>query len=86
MTNTIYKYPVPVRGDTLKVEMPAEAILVHVAMQNEVPHVWARVDTDQPMVTRRFQWFGTGWQDMPDGYVGTVHQSPFVWHLFDVTE
>lgn len=57
----------------------------------EVIEIWAQVDTDRPMKTRRLHIFGTG-HPMPDddvyaalAFVGTVvtHDGTYVWHIFE---
>lgn len=47
---------------------------------------WFAVDTERATETRAFQIVGTG-QELPDGeslYLGSVIQSPFVWHVFEL--
>lgn len=94
---TIHKYPVPVTNDQpFDVQMPKAAQLLHLGDQVlEGTQVWALVDTDMPMTTRRFQWFETGrdWEPLtPDDayreYVGTIFhsQGAFVWHLFELRD
>jgi hypothetical protein len=46
---------------------------------------WAEVTTENPIVDRTFQIFGTG-QEIPLNatYVGTVVGPPLVWHLYEL--
>lgn len=82
---TIYKYPLK-RAGVQKVTMPHGARLLHVAMQNGQPTLWAHVDDGVVRVDRLIAVIGTG-NPAPDPdeseYVGSVFDGPFVWHIFD---
>ncbi len=64
--------------------LPSGAHIIHVAMQGEHMTLWALVDPDLPLASRRVYVCGTGHPVPDDGvYVGTVHHDDLVWHIFD---
>jgi len=88
--------------DNVDIEMPEYAQILHVDVQvqqgpsrnpievhqMEVPCIWARIDTDRPMVKRRFHIAGTGNplpRDVALEHIGTfkMEQGRLVWHLFE---
>ena len=80
--------------NTSSVYMPQGAAILHVHMQGGMPAIWALVDVDsKPYKLRHFHIAGTG-QPIPEEidelmtplYIGTVHQEPFVWHVFEVSK
>jgi len=79
---TIYKYPFPHMND-FELEMPIGYKIIHLAVQNTIPTLWAIVPSESPpteMVS--FSIRGTG-QNFSDGeYIGTLFDGPLVWHLF----
>lgn len=97
MTLTIYKYkiPVPTQGPAVSVPMPADAKLLHVAVQGDVAHLWALVDPAAVQVQRTLFVVSTGaalhaTPVHPRGvpYVGTFHMPMTPWpelvfHVFD---
>lgn len=83
----VYKYPLD-PGETTTLTLPKWAKVVDVAMQGSSITLWVQHQQPfegQPTETRVFQVFGTGHQ-IPDfaGHVGTVHDGPFVWHVYQV--
>jgi len=84
---TIHKYPFSVTDDFTK-EMPEKAQIFCVQMQQEVPCIWAMVDTSLPFETREFS-IKTTMQaiDITErlDYIGTFQTSTgdSVWHLFE---
>jgi hypothetical protein len=87
---SIFKYEVPL-ADYFSLEMPAGADILTIQVQNERPCLWAIVDKDAPMKTRRFATYGTGWELPPEEflgkYAGTVQRNfGLVWHIFDLGE
>lgn len=82
----IWKYMVEV-ADQFEIEMPEGARVLCVQVQHDHPQIWAMVDPDAPMVTRRFRVVGTGHGiEAPIGpYVGTfqLYGGSFVGHLFE---
>ena len=84
---TIWKYPLEPFERTLNV--PANAQLLTVQTQKNIPCLWFLVELDQaePTETRRFTTYGTG-HTIPDGnrlYVGTtqMHDDALVFHVFE---
>lgn len=83
MSCRIFKYIVPANGP---IELPAEAQILTVAMQQERMMMWALVDDEAPKEERRFIVFGTG-EVIPRGnfqWIATVQDGNFVWHLFEI--
>lgn len=83
---TIWKFGLAL-DDIVELAMPRYARLLTVQMQRGIPHLWAVVDTDQPVVKRRFRVFGTGHQMDLDhsNYIGTfqINGGSLVFHLFE---
>ena len=87
MTRMIYKYVIDAPGKDIT--LPPGARVVHTAMQNGSPHIWVEqtlLPSDGTYSPPRvFTIVGTG-QAIPEGadYVGTVHQQPYVWHIYEL--
>jgi hypothetical protein len=89
----VYKYTLGGR-DEETINMPKGARIIHCAMQNEHPQLWAIVDPDlQPAERRTFYIRGTG-HDLPKNdrydpavltHIGTflMHAGAFVFHVFE---
>jgi hypothetical protein len=92
VTTAVWKFHIPLDDDST-VEMPRYAQVLHVGLDPADPPgshariaVWAYVLTDQPLWPHRFHVRGTGHEVSPARwrqYVGTVIDTPFVWHVFD---
>jgi hypothetical protein len=82
---SVHKYQLSDRLNRTVVNMPAGAQILRLALQKEVPTIWARVDPDASRVERTFEIFGTG-RSIPTGanYIGTFDAGPFVWHVFEL--
>lgn len=86
--HAVWKYAVPM-DDTFSIEMPRGAKVLSVAPQTGEVCMWAEVDPDEMMETRRFRMCGTG-HPMPvhetRSFVGTfmVHGGILVFHLFEL--
>jgi len=91
----IWKYPcnLPAPGlDTvIEFDMPKGAHILHVGQQSHAKDwrvaMWARVDVEDPMETRRFLLTRTGSELPPYAiYIGTAqtHQGYRVWHVFEL--
>jgi hypothetical protein len=68
------------------VEMPRNADILCVKVQDGTARVWAIVEDDAKAEMRRVVVVGTGWPlpaDMGRGeYIGTYQTDGFVWHVF----
>lgn len=87
---TIYKYPFAI-ADSVTLELPGHAMILHVDTFGGQPCLWAMVNTDSPPGPRTFRIFGTGHQidkaTFLDGkYIATFKDGPFVWHMFEVRQ
>lgn len=56
---TVHKYPIRM-FELFTILMPAGAEVIHVAMQNDEPFMWVRVDTNMKLRAYNFGVFGTG--------------------------
>lgn len=67
------------------IRMPKGAKLLHVALQDENPCLWAEVESKAPIVKRNIRTYGTGHKidDEPSIYVGTFQIGQFVFHVYD---
>lgn len=65
-------------------DMPAGAELLHAAVHDGLPFLWAKVDPDAPRVSRAVEISGTG-NPCPVGaaYIGTLLMDEWVWHVWD---
>jgi hypothetical protein len=83
---TIHKFNV-YPTEERHVEMPAGAQLLSVKSQNDIPQLWALVNTDRPMAKRLILARGTGHDctDLPGTFIDTVviHDDSLVFHYFD---
>jgi len=88
-TRAVFKYPLPVLDDYVRVDMPRGAELLCVQMQHGTPCVWALVDPTVALMTRVLRIAGTGHPIERDvgRYVGTfqMHGGALVFHVFEVT-
>jgi hypothetical protein len=82
---TVWKFTLDIT-DVQEIAVPIGAEPLHVAMQDGVLCLWALVDPDCSHVLRPFYVTGTG-NPAPAppvaNYIGSVHQSPFVWHVWE---
>jgi len=83
---TVYKYQVPIDGT---IKLPLGATVLHVGEQAQSVCLWALVDTNQPLVGRRFMLVGTG-HPIPETatYHGTGHImiGGLVFHVFEIPQ
>lgn len=78
---TIYKYTITRKT----VQMPVDAVIVHVDLQDQGYCIWALVDDSNPLESRQFDVIGTGWEYEPNmHYVGTILENAFVWHIVEI--
>lgn len=87
---TIYKYQFELATD-IEIEMPANSKVLDVQIQQintDVlkPVMWAIIDTDQPIVKRKFKAYWTGDQlnglDLFRTHIATI-QDIYIWHIFE---
>lgn len=83
--NVIFKYPLELTG-LQQIEMPADARILHVGMQRDIPTLWALVEPNAQETTRGFHIVGTGHEASPSWtHLGTCLTSDhqFAWHIFE---
>ena len=68
------------------IQMPMEAKILTVQLQDGEPMMWLVVDTENELESRKFTIVGTGnsFDDKDAKYIGTFQEPPFVWHLFEI--
>ncbi len=85
----VFKYQIPVQDAPTRLELPVGATIVDVGVQHAGKIcLWAEVPilTSEQTTRRYFAIVGTG-HDVPHRgtHVGTVHNGPYVWHVYEVT-
>ena len=55
----VYKYEIPIQ-DEFSLTMDRNAKILKVENQGDKPYMWALVDPDKEMITRKFLFVGTG--------------------------
>ncbi len=88
MTTKIFKYPLIMPSDRIQIQMPKNAKVLSVQIQDGRPRLWAIVDDTEPLEEKSFSVFGTG-HPLPDNlgnFVGTFQMGTFVWHLFEAAK
>jgi hypothetical protein len=89
-TYTILKYPLQLKlGEVQPLRLPTQAKIVAVGAQQNALCLWAIVDADGPLATRRIVVVGTGHelpQDTVWAYLGRVTIGSFEWHVLDLGE
>ncbi len=81
----IYKYAIS-KGE---IQVLKCSKILCVQLQNNKPHVWILVDTEEKeFETRQFRIVGTGehFDDKDMKYICTYQHDIFVWHVFEKTE
>lgn len=87
---TIHKYPLPLNSDGRNtLDMPSDSTIIKTALQHGIATIWARVDTDRPIVKRGFLFVGTGYEipnPLVSAYIDTFMfvGGDLVLHLFEV--
>lgn len=80
----VYKYVLDVGETSLQIPMGGKVLSAQ--LHDVYACIWVEVITEVEVVeTRTFRIVGTG-HAVPIGalYVGTIQQSPFVWHVYEV--
>lgn len=84
---TVWKYPLTVTESQI-VLIPKGAAILTVQTQNDMPFLWAQVDTNAPPVPRYIAIIGTGIQSDVGhgGYISTfqILGGKLVFHAFEV--
>ncbi len=86
MSNTIWKFALKIAGQQ-RLQLPAESVILNLQTQGNIPHLWAKVDPEAPLVYRRIFMCGTG-HEVPEtagAFIGsfTQYSENFVFHVFD---
>ncbi len=85
MSKTIWKYELQMK-DQQTIEMPKGAELLSVQVQFGIPVLWALVNPDAELVSRRIGTHGTGHSIQHGGrFIGTyqVCNGELVFHVFE---
>lgn len=82
----VHKYPITFETNIM---MPKDAKILTVQVQNNLPFIWAEVDTDEMKYPRKFMMFGTGHQipsHMSRRYIGTIQEAggALIWHVYEM--
>ena len=86
MKKVIYKYPLTSFPECT-IQMPEEAKILSLQMQNGVITIWALVNAEGDLdVDRTFLMKATGQPFVTDGleYLTTIQEGHYVWHVFEV--
>lgn len=83
---TIHKYPLLISDEQI-IQMPRYAQILTIDMQHGGPHLWAMVETNEPLVDRVIMTRGTGHNAAAVGrYIGTIvieEGGALVFHFFE---
>lgn len=83
---SIWKFQLPVTDD-IQLELPKDAQILSVQVQNEIPCIWALVDVNAEKETRNFKIFGTGHKVCSENlvFIGTFQMlgGGLIFHLFE---
>lgn len=83
---SIWKFRLQVADEQI-IEMPSNAVVLTVQIQQGAPCLWAMVDRDAPKAVRKFITHGTG-HDVSEAagqYIGSyqLHNGGLVFHVFE---
>jgi hypothetical protein len=87
---TIWKYQI--FGSDIIFSLPEGATVISFQAQRGVPTIWALVDTEKPLVPRKFRLYETGRELPPPPfagrYIGTIQleNGDYVLHLFEAEQ
>jgi hypothetical protein len=81
----VWKYTLPMASDEADILMPIGAEVLAVGNQGNNLCLWARVDPEAELETRRFRVRGTGLPGAEGEHVGTVllYNGALVLHVFE---
>lgn len=90
MIDIFFKYKLPIVDGIIEIELPTKGGVTEIVEQNEELFIWALVDANTPLKTKKFIMFPTGKQ------IEEIHKLRFiktvvmsnglVWHIFIVDE
>lgn len=86
MAHSIWKYAIPHPGCAINI--PVGGKILHLSLQNNIPHIWVLIVVNVATVLRNFAFYGTGhtMPHNPGAYIGTVHYpNNETFHLFETT-
>jgi hypothetical protein len=83
---TIYKYQLKTTDDQI-IEMPSDAEILTVQVQNGIPCIWVKVNTELPTIPYHFKIHGAGHpvtNDYNYKYIGTyqLNNGELVFHVW----
>lgn len=84
---TIYKYQLPRERSTI-LTLTADALPLHAGVQHDRLTVWVELDPEAEKRFYRFHVVPTGGEvplideDLHPAHLGTVHDGPYVWHIY----
>ena len=80
---TIWKYPIDTTS-CREIEMPLNAQILCVQLQNNIPTLWALVETEEPKRIFYILTYYTGsyWIDKKGQYIGTYQLAGLAHHVF----
>ena len=85
-TSKIFKYPLPIKDDA-EIQIPRGAQILTVQTQKGEPYIWALVETDAELTTRRLCVRGTGhtFKGNEGRYIGRfqLENGTLVFHVFE---
>lgn len=84
---TVWKYELNTNNNIV-LEIPLGAELLDIQMQGNIPCIWVKVNTTEPLIHRTFRIVGTG-HELPNteiDYCGTFQMSDgmLIFHLFEL--
>ena len=80
---TIWKYPIT-DNPCQQIEMPLNAECLCIQLQDNIPTLWALVETEEPKRIFDILTYYTGvhWVDKEGQYIGTYQLTGLVYHVF----
>lgn len=89
MNQAVWKFEIKMEDKSfLNLPKSSEILTFHVDENSGKPCIWCLVYPENETEERIFELFGTG-HEIHNGmgvtrkYIGTCHETPFVWHLFE---
>jgi len=83
---TIWKFKFEI-NDNFELSMPKNAEILTIQIQNNIPCIWAIIDSDQLSEIRYFELYGTGHllKESKKKYIGSfrMYNDSLIFHLFE---